>query len=296
MKAQARGKTYLGKWKSDQAEQAYRALEVAAWDQATDNQPEPIDIETGYGTSRVYRWPGNGPAVVFLHGMGDFSIRWVPYAERLTGFDVYAVDIMGDVGRSKPTVGFTNSTEYADWFGQTMNGLGLDNPHVVGESLGGYIALVYAITSGKAASVVGIDPVGVVDLRLARFTAWGMAMALASFTPTPLRRRLAHRLRHPLLLDKEAMNLYLTGFRGHPMAVPPQPLFTDEELGTITCPVRVLAAAKSSAFDAEALAKRINDNVPDGTAVVLPDAGHSLSMSRFDDCLTAVQGQLTPAG
>lgn len=296
MKAQSERKTYLGRWKSDAAEKAYRTLEDSAWERATDTPPEAIDVETRYGTTRAYRWPGNGPTVVFLHGMGDFSIRWIPYAERLNGCEIYAIDIMGDVGRSKQTVGFTTSTEYADWLDQTITGLALEDPHVVGESLGGYIAFIYAVTHGKADSVVGLDPVGVVDLRLARFTAWGIAMALASLTPTPVRHRLARRLRQPLLLDKDAITLYLTGFRGHPMAVPPQPLITDEQLASITCPVRVLAAAKSAAFDADELAKRINDNIPDGTAVVLPDAGHSLSMSRFDQCLAAIQAVAVPDG
>ncbi len=299
MKANSKSKTYLAKWRSDKAEQAYRQLEDAAWRRATDSLPDAIDVTTGFGQTRVYHWPGNGPAVVFLHGMGDLSLRWVPYAEKLTDMDVYAVDVMGDVGRSTPTVGFTAPSDYAIWLTDTMDALNLTTPHVVGESFGGYIALSYAIETGRVASTVGIDPVGVTKLRLASFTAWGFSAGLAGFTPDPVRKRLAGPLRQPLLLNKDDLKLYMTGYRNHPPKIPPQPLFTDDELASITTPVRVLAAGKSAAFDGEHMVERINTLVPKGEGRLLADAGHSLSMARFDDCLAIVQsavelGHATP--
>lgn len=287
--AKSTGRSYLAKWRSQKAEQKYRRLDEALWLRDTNSQPEAIDVDTRFGLTRTYRWPGAGPSVLCIHGMGDTSIRWIPYAEKLASLDFYAVDIMGDVGRSQPNVGFTDAEDYATWLGETIDSLGLQAPCLVGESLGGYVALAHAIGSERVASVVGLDPVGIVDLQMARFMAWAFAAGAAHLAPGPVRRKLAQLLGQPLLLDRQAMQLYLTGQRGHPPKIPPLPVFTDDELASVTVPVHVLAGAKSAAFDARKMAARVNTNIGKGHATILPDVGHSLSMSRFNEAVDAIQ-------
>lgn len=289
MKTATEDRTYLATWRSDEAEREYRQLDEAAWRQATNSPPEAIDVATSFGSTRAYRWPGEGPAIVFLHGMGDTSIRWVPYAEQLNEFDVYAIDIMGDVGRSTPTIGFTDSSDYASWMAETMDGLNLVAPTVVGESLGGYVALVYTVGNGRVRATVALEPLGIVKLRLASFTLWGLSTGLAGLMPEGIRQRLARSLRQPLVAMNEQRELYAKGYRSHPPKVPPQPIFTDEQLQSIATPVRVVAAAKSAAFNARQMVERVNSTVPLGEAVLVPDAGHSLSMGNFDECLAAIR-------
>lgn len=77
--------------------------------------PKAIDVATRFGATRAYRWVGAGTPVVFHHGMTDTSVRWILYAEALDGLDVYAIDIMGDVGRSEPDIGFTTADDYPTW-------------------------------------------------------------------------------------------------------------------------------------------------------------------------------------
>ncbi len=284
----AKRKTYLGQWSSERAEAKFRAKEVVLWQRAK-RQPEAIDVSTRFGTTRAYRWVGEGTPIVFLHGMTDTSVRWIPYAEALDGHDVYAIDIMGDVGHSKPEVGFATADDYALWLGQTLESLDVTRPHLVGSSLGGYIAFSYATTPDSAASLVGFDPVGIVDLKLLKLAAWSIRCALAAFAPEPIRRRLARRLRQPLLADKAAMALLLQAQRGHPIKVPPCPEFTDEQLRSITAPVHVLAGADSKAFDAERLIARINQHTTAGEGRLLPEAGHAFSDSHFDDCIAVIR-------
>jgi pimeloyl-ACP methyl ester carboxylesterase len=80
--------------------------------------------------------------------------------------------------------------------------------------------------------------------------------------------------------------------RGHPIKIPPCPVFTDEQLQSITAPVHVLGGADSEAFDGERLVQRINNNVPRGEARLLLGAGHTLSDSHFDDCVAAIRGMI----
>lgn len=284
----ATSKTYKGEWNSDRAEARFRAKELVLWERAK-REPEAIDVATQFGSTRAYRWAGAGTPVVFIHGMTDTSVRWIPYAEALEGLDVYAIDIMGDVGHSKPDIGYSSADDYAIWLGETLNALGVSRPHLVGASLGGYIALSYAMRPDSVASLVGFEPVGVVDLKLMKLMSWSVRCALAAYTPAAIRNRLASVLRQPLLTDQAAMELLLQAQRGHPIKLPPVSKFTDEQLESITAPVQVLAGADSKAFDVEQLIQRINTIAPRGRARLLPGAGHALTESHFDDCLSAIR-------
>lgn len=288
-------KIYLAKWRSTKTEQRYRELDGELWQRdLTGAAPEAIDVPTSFGATRAYHWPGDGPPVIFLHGFGDSSVRWIPFAEQLDGHNIYAIDIMGDVGASTPSVGFTSASDYADWLHETVTGLGLSDPIVVGHSLGGYLALSYAMTY-PVTSTIAIDPVGVVKLRLARFMSMGLAGLMASLSPAPVRRFLAKRQRHPLLADKLGLQVYVYGQRNHPPKLPPLPVFTDDELASISTPLRVLVGAETFVFDVEQLVERVNTLVPQAEATLLPDAGHALTMTHFDECLAVIRSVLTPS-
>ncbi len=284
----AKEKTYRGRWSSDRAEAKYRAKEAVLWERAR-VQPEAIDVATQFGSTRAYRWKGVGTPVVFLHGMADTSVRWIRYAEALDAHDVYSIDIMGEVGHSAPDIGFTSADDYATWLEETLDALGVTTPHIVGASLGGYIAFAYASTMNRVASIIGFEPVGVVELKLFKMTTWSVRCALASFAPETARRRLARRLRQPLLADNDALAVLLQAQRGHPIKVPPCPVFTDAHLNSIAAPVRVLAGAHSQAFNAERLVERINTLTPQGEAQLLPEAGHALTDDHFDHCLALIR-------
>src|SRR4051794_9400689 len=94
-----KARTYRSRWRSPGAEARFRSLEDEIWD-TYPRRPEPIDVETPHGTTRAYRWAGDGDPIVFLHGIGGTSLLWATYAERLTGREVWAIDIVGDAGRS----------------------------------------------------------------------------------------------------------------------------------------------------------------------------------------------------
>lgn len=280
---------YRASWRSDRAEEKFRVADTARWERATDAPPEVIDVDTSFGSTRAHRWPGDGADVVLLHGMGDTSVRWVPLAEALAEYNVYAVDIMGDVGQSRPDIGLESAADYGTWLAETIEALGLPAPHIGGMSLGGYVALSHAVQGGQAASIVLFDPVGVVKLRMLRFIGWGLTTGLASLAPGPIRRWAARRLRQPLLDDKADARTHMLGGRGHPMKLPPLPVFTDEQLASIDRPVHLLAGAKSQPFDGVEMVRRATDLMKDGRARLLLDAGHALAVTHLDECVAEMR-------
>lgn len=97
-----------------------------------------------HGVEVSYAKAGDGPPVVLLHGLGEASVVWFrnvdPLAQR---YSVYAPDLWGH-GRSADfgTYSVEAGVRFLVGF---LDALSLDSAHVVGNSLGGLLALATAI-------------------------------------------------------------------------------------------------------------------------------------------------------
>lgn len=109
----------------------------------------------------AYDRTGSGPPLVLVHGIGSRRGVWKPVVPLLgESRDVLAVDLPG-FGESpvlpngeKPTVEAL-ARAVCDWWTE----LGLERPHVAGNSLGGGIALELA-RMGAVSSATALSPVG----------------------------------------------------------------------------------------------------------------------------------------
>jgi pimeloyl-ACP methyl ester carboxylesterase len=109
----------------------------------------------------AYERAGSGPPLVLMHGVGHRRQAWTPVLERLTPHrEVITVDLPGH-GESPPLdVTKRSATEaLEEELAGTLMELGLDRPHVAGNSLGGRLALE-AGARGYAASVTALSPAG----------------------------------------------------------------------------------------------------------------------------------------
>jgi len=99
-----------------------------------------------------YHREGEGPPVVLLHGVGLHWQVWGPVIDLLArDFDVIACDSPG-FGRSPalPEGVVPTIAAYADAFEWFFAELGLEKPHVAGNSMGGGIALEPRRGRGRA--------------------------------------------------------------------------------------------------------------------------------------------------
>ena len=97
--------------------------------------------------------------MVCLHGFTDTWRSWelvLPALERR--HDVLAPTLVGHAGGPPLTDGFSESV-LIDAVEDAMNAAGFDTAHIVGNSLGGYVALQLA-ARGRARSVVALAPAG----------------------------------------------------------------------------------------------------------------------------------------
>ncbi len=102
---------------------------------------------------------GSGPPLVCLHGFTDTWRTWELVLGALEReHDVLAPTLAGHAG-GPPIVGKAHDGTLADAVEQAMDEAGFETAHVVGNSLGGYVALQLA-ERGRARTVVALAPAG----------------------------------------------------------------------------------------------------------------------------------------
>ena len=97
------------------------------------------------GIRTHYVLAGQGKPVVLIHGLGASVATWrdnlAPLAERLT---VYAVDLPGHGDSDKPDISY-DADSMIEFVRAFVDHLSIENPALVGHSLGGGLALITAL-------------------------------------------------------------------------------------------------------------------------------------------------------
>lgn len=138
--------------------------------------------------------PGAGDPVALIHGIGHRRQAWgaVPQLLNDRGYDVYVVDLPGHGTSPTPTRpdGYTMRST-AEQLERFFASLGIDRPHVVGNSLGGAVALELAHT-GAARTATVISPAGFFPVHhLPNIAVNLLFMKVGSHLPEAVHRRLA---------------------------------------------------------------------------------------------------------
>jgi pimeloyl-ACP methyl ester carboxylesterase len=109
---------------------------------------------------RLFR-AGNGEPLMFLHGAGGFPGA-LPFFDRLAGSHQLLVPEHPGFGRSDNPRWIRNVQDVAMYYLDMLDGLGLERLHLVGHSLGGWIAAELAVRNcARLASLSLISPAGV---------------------------------------------------------------------------------------------------------------------------------------
>ena len=123
------------------------------------NAPVTTGDVTAEGVRTFYVEAGEGPPVVLLHGLGATNASMLPVLRDLaTDHRVIAPDLPGFGDSGKPLRSL-HAGFYARWFAAFCDELGLQRPHVVGNSMGGRIAVEAGLrTPGDVDKLVLLAP------------------------------------------------------------------------------------------------------------------------------------------
>jgi pimeloyl-ACP methyl ester carboxylesterase len=127
-----------------------------------------IALRSGVSLRVAESGPTNGKPVVMLHGWGASLYMWRHALDRYRsdGIRTIAVDLRGHGLSDKPLADDAYSlNRYSADLDALLDAFGLDTVSLVGQSMGGGLALRYALTRPKRVSkLVLINPTGLVSV------------------------------------------------------------------------------------------------------------------------------------
>jgi pimeloyl-ACP methyl ester carboxylesterase len=264
-----------------------RAEFDAAYDRGLAALPEPAgqwDIPTGFGTARVYRFGQAGDdratPMVLVPGRAGTVVMWEPnLATFVAHRPVYALDLIGEPGRSEQTAPIRDGADQAAWLDTVLATLNLPAAHLVGYSIGGWLAANLAVRHPKRlTSLTLIDPVQ---------TFARLPIALLARTALTVVPGIRARARKSFLRwvsdnatidpDDPVANVIDEGLHTYRIALPAPRVFTDAQLRSIPVPVLALIAGRSVMHDANRAVARARALIPDVRAELWPSATHAIA-------------------
>ncbi|RSN40244.1 alpha/beta hydrolase [Amycolatopsis sp. WAC 04197] len=273
----------LGEFTDKKAEERF----FAVYDEILRKWPVPaveLDIETRFGPTRVRGCgPADGPPIVLLSGGMGTSLSWYPHiAELAVRHRVYAVDSLGEPGRSIQTAPIESADDCADWLAEVVEGVLAETAHekvyLAGVSRGGWLALNLATRStARIAGVVAIEAAGFGVIGRS-FIWWSLREIFLWFLPGWLLRLVASGdpdVRH-------TVRPLLFAALKYKQQLPEMPLFSDDELAAIDVPTRIVVGERSVIHDARAVATRLASLNPHIEVEVVPKTTHGLSLEKPD--------------
>ena len=279
---------------------------VGQWMARAEVVPAVMDVQ---GASVRYVRKGSGPPVVLIHGFASSLYTWKDVLPALSAdHDVVAIDLPGFGASSIPRP--LQAASYPIVVLAVMNRLGLDPASLVGNSLGGSVAVAVAAEHPERVDrLVLVDSAGFNFgagdrpwiLRL--IAAPGMAAAAERL---PVRRRLvAAGLRqvffHDELVTEERIDEYAA-----PMLRPGAVRAAAELLGNpvptdftaVAARVRaptLVVWGREDTWIPVAHASRFTAAIPGSTSVVLEQCGHTPQEEKPAEVAALLQQFLAPA-
>lgn len=240
--------------------------------------------------------------LLFVHGL---SGSWQNWLENLPVFArhrrVIALDLPGFGASPMPVDGTITIPGYAGLLSRLMDVLGLGAACVVGNSMGGFVALELALAEpGRVDSLVLVSPAGIDSRelrndrllgglrRVERLIVAGGTM-LATHADWVARRARLRRatmhlaVQHPERLPNALMAEQIRTGNGKPGFVAAIDAITDHDvesrLGALRCRTLLYWGAEDRIV-AVRDARRFLASIPGARAVILPDTGHLAMLER----------------
>jgi pimeloyl-ACP methyl ester carboxylesterase len=266
---------------------------MAAYDAALRLWPVPceeLDIATRFGTTHVIAsGPKDAPPLVLLHGYMATSIMWSPnIGDFSQSYRVYAIDTMGQPGKSCPGEPIRDVEDYVAWLTTTLDALRLDRISLVGMSFGGWLALAFTVAApARIRQLVLLSPGGFLPIAR-QFSLRGMLMV---FVPTRFTVRSFMRWAgfHDASGETDVgrvldvMYLGMKHFRMPPetLRVVANPL-SDDELRVVRMPVLLLMGNREVLCDAAAALARARRLMPNVEGELIAGCSHDMCFSHHE--------------
>lgn len=212
------------------------------------------------------------PPLVLLHGSVSNSASWFGYLSSWSKvFRIYAADIPGQPGLSGEERPGVSDGASVRWLEELVEKLGLDRFHLCGQSLGGCIALQYAVRhTDRLNSLVLISPSGLYPPRAGFLIRILPYIFLGDWGARKINRIVSGKV----TVDSRYEELSLLTARHFIPLMEKLPVLNDEELEGIRCPLLYIAGAEDVLLDTARSANRLRAILPNSEIHILENVGH----------------------
>jgi 3-oxoadipate enol-lactonase len=236
------------------------------------------------GIKLNYASDGQGPPLLFIHGLGGSLEDWQPQVAHFTKeYRVIALDLRGHGRSDKPAGGYSMQL-FASDIAALIKSLRLGPVHVVGISLGGGIAFQLAIDSPewvRSLTIVNSGPEMILRTFKEKFAIWLRFAIIRTRGLQKLGEIVGGKL-FPDPADADKLQGFLDRYaRNEPDAYRGAlrsfiNWSVSAQIGTITCPTLIMAAEHD--YTPVSLKEAYVKKIPKGKLVVIPGAHHAAPM------------------
>lgn len=285
-------------FKSSKGEAAY----MAAYERSLELWPVPYehrDVSGRHGRTHVVgTGPEGAPALVLLHADYLSLTMWAANVADLSqDHRVYALDVMGQPGKSVPDQPIRNRDHAVAWITEVLDGLHLEGVALAGMSYGGWLTLNYAIRAPERLERIVVLSPGACFLSnrpsfyvralpamvlpfLPRWVLFDRAWRSFTFEETTVNDPVVHALN-----ERVGEQMYL-GFRHFRVwrnwgsqNIKPQ-VFPDEELRGLRVPTLLLIGQQEVLYDPVAALERARRLIPNLEGDLVPRASHDMTQGQ----------------
>jgi pimeloyl-ACP methyl ester carboxylesterase len=245
-------------------------------------------LEAIAGCSVSVRRGGAGQPLLYLHGARGAG-RWLPFMEALSqNFEVIVPEHPG-FGQSETPNWLDNIGDLAYFYLDFIEGLGLDQVHLVGTSLGGWIAAELAVrnqSSLRSLTLVAAAGIHVQGVQKGDIFLWSAEeLARNLFYDQKLAEAMLQEQANQEELDIQLRNRLTTAKLSW------QPRLYDVHLAKwlhrITLPTLILWGAEDKLIPLQ-YGPAFRDLIPNARLEILPNCGHLPQVEKTTDFVDRV--------
>ncbi len=261
----------------------YMAL-MAFYDANLERWPVPYEsltVPTRHGgTHLIASGSPDAPPLVLMRGAGGNALLWAPAVAHLSRqFRTYAVDVIGESGKSAPHRPSYKGPAYGEWMVDVFDALNIERANVAGTSRGGWLTLKIAhFAPNRVNRIVPMCAEGIAPISLKFF--WHMFPVLAF----PGRKTVTSLLRFltpsNLPVHEHLVEEWAIVYRTFRQSWIRPPMFTDDALRQIGAPTLLLYGEQEVGYGMNAIRKRAARLPANFHLEVIPNAGHVLDYDQ----------------
>ncbi len=265
---------------------------LAAYQSVLDLWPVPYQekfVATRFGETHVIvSGPEDAPPIIFLHALFATAAVWYPNAGPLSQhYRTYAVDMIGEANPSRPARSIKTMDEMLQWFTDLLDGLGIQQTFLVGNSFGAFLSASFAMQlPERIRGMVLIGPAATFKSITPFYIHMFIPVMLALLFPKiPALARGVHNslewMRNGLPVDPAWGKLFLFCMLHGGMSNQLSPkVYKPEELGKIKTPTLLLIGDRERIYKPEETIRIAKKAVPGLCAEIIPNAHHITALAQ----------------